>query len=281
MSNENVGSVIQALRKEKKITQEALAEAIGVSGQAVSKWENGGMPDVYLIPAIADFFGVTTDKLFSRNIVNFDNIETIVAEYIASLDADKVYEAWFNLFWTSQKAALGMMPAHSMTLEQMNTEKYHEENHYSVINDEYRNGFSSLSLAENQQYAFLMRKPNDYSKLILPAEEYEKLFAALGDIDCLNVLLFLYKRENSKFTEQLLIDNLNIAQEKVQEITASLIKYEMLSAEELELDDKKMIIYSFKARYSFIPFLFFAREIIETPYKFSATSGWANGLRIN
>jgi transcriptional regulator with XRE-family HTH domain len=280
MSSENIGSVIHALRKEKKITQEALAEAVGVSAQAVSRWECGGMPDIYLIPVIADFFGVTIDKLFSRDIINYDNIETIVAEYIASLDADKVYKAWFDLFWTTQKAIMGTMPKHSLALERMSEDKDQETDHYSVINDEHRDGFSTLLLSENQQYGFLMRKPKDYSKLILPVEEYQRLFAVLGDIDCLNVLFFLYKRENSRFTEKLLIDNLNITKEKAQEIIDSLIKYKWLHAEELELDEHKMTIYSFSARHSFIPLLLFAREIIQIPTNFSATSGLDNGLRI-
>ena len=282
MLSETVGKVIKELRKERKLTQEALGEAVGVSSQAVSKWESGsgGMPDIELIPAIADFFGITTDKLFGRDIVTFDNIEMIVAEYVASLDKDKIYKAWFNLFWTAQKAMLGMMPSNSMTIEQMNTDKNDEQGHYSLINDENKDGLSLLSLAENEQYAFLMRKPTDYSKLILPTEAYQELFAVLSDIDCLNALLFLYKRENSKFTEKLLMENLNITEDKAQEVVVLLIKYNFLNAEELELDDKMMTIYSFNARYSFIPFLFFTKEIIQRPAYFSATSGSANHLKI-
>lgn len=45
-----IGSTIAALRKKLGFTQEQLGEAVGVSGQAVSKWENGGAPDtVYAI----------------------------------------------------------------------------------------------------------------------------------------------------------------------------------------------------------------------------------------
>lgn len=242
MLNENIGKVIRELRKERKMTQEALGEAVGVSSQAVSKWESGsgGMPDIELIPAIADFFGITTDKLFGRDVVTFDNIETIVAEYMAALDNENTYKAWFNLFWTAQKAMLGMMPSNSMTVDAMNKDKNDEHGHYSLVNDENKDGFSLLSLAENQQYAFLMRKPTDYSKLILPVEAYQELFAVLSDMDCLNAVLFLYRRENSKFTEKLLMENLNLTKEKAQKVTTLLIKYEFLTDEELELDDKKM-----------------------------------------
>ena len=63
-----LGEKIRTLRKERDISQETLASALGVSFQAVSKWENqASMPDVAMIPAIASFFGVSTDELFDFN----------------------------------------------------------------------------------------------------------------------------------------------------------------------------------------------------------------------
>lgn len=60
----NIGSNIAALRKQKGITQEELANELGVSAQAVSKWENNSScPDVSLLTSIADYFGVTVDAL--------------------------------------------------------------------------------------------------------------------------------------------------------------------------------------------------------------------------
>ncbi|MBQ1233076.1 MAG: helix-turn-helix domain-containing protein [Clostridia bacterium] len=64
-----IGEKIKTLRKQKNISQEVFAGYLGVSFQAVSKWENGlTMPDVALIPAIASFFGVSTDELFDFNL---------------------------------------------------------------------------------------------------------------------------------------------------------------------------------------------------------------------
>jgi len=66
--NINLGKKIRQLRKGKNLSQEVLAQVLGVSFQAVSKWENGtSMPDVAMIPALAGFFGVSTDELFDFN----------------------------------------------------------------------------------------------------------------------------------------------------------------------------------------------------------------------
>lgn len=64
-----LGEKIKSLRKQKNISQEVFANYLGVSFQAVSKWENGNtMPDVTMIPAIASFFCVSTDELFDFNL---------------------------------------------------------------------------------------------------------------------------------------------------------------------------------------------------------------------
>ncbi len=63
--NETIGQVIRRLRKERDFTQEELAEQLGVTAQAVSKWESEiGMPDISQVVPLANLFGVTTDVLF-------------------------------------------------------------------------------------------------------------------------------------------------------------------------------------------------------------------------
>lgn len=77
-----LGEKIKSLRKQKNISQEVFANYLGVSFQAVSKWENGNtMPDVTMIPAIASFFGISTDELFDFNLFETEKqVEAICAE---------------------------------------------------------------------------------------------------------------------------------------------------------------------------------------------------------
>ena len=49
-----MGEILSTLRKQKGVTQEEMGKALGVSMQAVSRWENGGAPDIMLLPALAD-----------------------------------------------------------------------------------------------------------------------------------------------------------------------------------------------------------------------------------
>ena len=86
-----LGEKIKTLRKQKNISQEVLAQYLGVTFQAVSKWENGTtMPDVATIPAIASFFGVSTDELFDFNLYETQKqVEAIVDEHSRYRDTDK------------------------------------------------------------------------------------------------------------------------------------------------------------------------------------------------
>ena len=64
-----IGKNIKYLRRQKGITQLQLADYLGITAQAVSKWENGhSAPDVYLLPRIAEFFSVSIDTLMRSEL---------------------------------------------------------------------------------------------------------------------------------------------------------------------------------------------------------------------
>ena len=75
----NLGTKIRELCRRDGCTQENLAEFLGVSAQAVSRWESGGSyPDMEMIPSIANFFHISIDELFGYNDNREKRIEEIV-----------------------------------------------------------------------------------------------------------------------------------------------------------------------------------------------------------
>ena len=92
--NLKLGEKIRTLRKSKNISQEVLANYLGVSFQAVSKWEKGEtLPDVTLIPAIACFFEVSTDELFDFNRLETEQKVLKLCGEIADWRNDRPEEA--------------------------------------------------------------------------------------------------------------------------------------------------------------------------------------------
>ena len=86
----NIGESIRELRRIHGKTQEALANALGVTAQAVSRWEAGATyPDMELIPSIANFFGISIDRLFGYNGERESKISAILEKIDALND-----ESW-------------------------------------------------------------------------------------------------------------------------------------------------------------------------------------------
>jgi transcriptional regulator with XRE-family HTH domain len=86
MEDITIGKNIAALRKQKGITQEQLAEAISISPQAVSKWETGiSQPDTMTMPLIADFFQVSIDYLYRRKDAAGDELYETVFQKVCNV----------------------------------------------------------------------------------------------------------------------------------------------------------------------------------------------------
>lgn len=86
-----LGETIKAYRKQMKLTQEQLADIMGVTVGAVSKWESGlSNPDIMLLPELARLFGVSLDVLFSFELA--DHSADDLAEEIKAYRLDKQYD---------------------------------------------------------------------------------------------------------------------------------------------------------------------------------------------
>ncbi len=88
-----IGKNIADLRKNSGMTQEQLAEMLGVSSQTISKWENEvTMPDIMLLPVIAGCFDITVDELYcgkkptkKQQVIDYDDIPEMLYDTVIDL----------------------------------------------------------------------------------------------------------------------------------------------------------------------------------------------------
>jgi len=80
----SIGKQIRTLRQRKGVTQEAMAEVLGVTAQAISKWENSvTTPDIELLPKLAIYFGVKIDELFQiPKEQEYERIQNIIWDFV-------------------------------------------------------------------------------------------------------------------------------------------------------------------------------------------------------
>ncbi len=258
---QQIGARIAELRKSRGVTQEELAAAAGVSAQAVSKWERGGVPDVALLPAIADFFDVSIDTLFGREGER-DHIQEAVFTTIQDCAPDERPELALELCWMMEKALCGTdTPDKGGTLSEY--DELTHPRHSAYITDA---GMTQMRLNKSGRYFFLLSGEAGLPSDILDMDGIGKLFARLAESDFREALLFLYKRQShSFFTEALLCEQLGLTAERAHEVMEAFKQYHLLWEQSMELNDRTEVIYLFKPNVSFVGLLLFAQACAVAP----------------
>ena len=100
MSESLLCGQIARYRKAAGMTQEELGRAVGVSTQAVSRWDCGGTPDVALLPAIADRLGVSIDALFGRDGDAPQDMDWQFSQWLQAIPKDDRMIQLFRLLGT-------------------------------------------------------------------------------------------------------------------------------------------------------------------------------------
>lgn len=235
----NIGNRIKELRVKNKVTQEELAKSLQVSTQAVSKWENGGSPDLELVPLIATYFNVTTDYLFDMNDSDIVNIDKKVVKYIQSFDLENRMNVVYDLAFKMSIATRGD--------EIENQDEFDEE----INNDDMFStimgpeGIAITSLAKNNKIFMCLPKDDksDYSKMLLSKDKQRKFCEYLSDEIFYNTLIFLHSRNGGNFTEQLLIDNLNITCDEAKAVLQKMKEFKIVSCTDYPINDTTIKLY--------------------------------------
>ena len=264
----SIGKHIADLRKQKGITQETLAEAVGVSGQAVSKWESGGNPDIELLQPIADYFAVSVDRLFGREALNSADLRGYLRK---TTDINERTLKIFEFCWQMEFAAFetGVQASgYNEADNKMPDITEHYQNCFSQILLD--SGMTSLNMDNDMRYFFVAPQPEEgWGNTLHYKEIYKDMFTFLADEAALQALLFLYARESAaSFTPKLLEKQFGIAQPKAMEILDGLQRYRLVRTQNIELDDEMETVYNFNPNPAMVPFLMFLEELIRRPNSF-------------
>lgn len=267
MNATTIGKQIAQMRREKGVTQEELANHVGVSTQAVSKWENGGAPDVELLPKIADFFSVSIDALFGRSISDYEDPRAAIVKKLINTPDDEKFKLAFDYCWDVNRS---LMPgsvakyfsADNDSVDALTQSMKPNEQRFSSIRQ--NNGFTMVGIGNRQQYFLLVPEPKDENAAYLDGIDYPAFFAHLADKDVFNTCVLAYKRHHKNaFTVDLLVKSLDMTPEKAEKVLKILVKYEILGTGRVEIDGKIQNTYHCYPEAAFMAMLIFAREIID------------------
>lgn len=244
------------------ITQEELGNLVGVTTQAVSKWERGGTPDAELLPNIARTLGVSIDALFDMEQGADSRLEDMIIEELYSKEDMEAFEravslciaiefGLFKINSLKNKAAAEMM-------DSVNDENDHE--YYSTLVTD--DGLVRVRLSQNGRYFFIMPEPEEgYRSFLENIEGLSKTFRLLADKDTLKILFFMYQRINKKSSSELIAEGVGVSVEKVEKLMEQLADFNIVECSDVETVSGDMKAYAMHKEATMVPLLTFAREL--------------------
>ena len=263
-----IGEKIAKYRKLKGYTQDKLGEMVGVSGQAVSKWENGGVPDTYLLPTISEVLGVSIDALFGaeKKISDYSADEILDVLFAFCLqktdckdDRIDLFEFMFDTIWTVQSAYFGN-EIRPILKDVIKKNRGNPQITSQIINDE---GTTYLSLVENFPFFCAVRDTPEISKKLLSEKNFGEFFSLLASDDGMKAIVFTQSTtETSQYTADMMAKKIGITLERFLEIEPLLVKYGLLNEDSLTLNDSEIKVYRKWSNPEIRPLLMMAYQFI-------------------
>ena len=246
--NLNIGKVIYELRKKAKVTQEQLANAVGVSVPAVSKWENNtSYPDITLLPAIARYFNTSIDELMSYDMtLSTEEIDVFIKKCQSMLQTQpfemivKECESYLHQYPNSLELKLNIGSLYMMSFSFLTEESDFLEMMNKAI-ALFEEAATSSDIKVQEQAHFLLASLYGMTEDEKKAEEV-LLKIPKSELNRDDLLIPIYIRQK-RYDEAKKMIQTNIMR-ALQSITLYLSNYENLAIKEdnLELAEKLLLI---------------------------------------
>jgi len=241
----NIGENIKRCRLEKGMTQEQLANIVGVSNQAVSKWEcDGSIPDGLLFVPIADALGVTTDNLFGRETTYEKDIYHGIIKLLENTPDENRMEKAREICWQTEKGLFGGVKGEYRPDELKN------QAYSSYVTRD--TGFTSISHRRDISFFSLFTEPPEgFDVLKQYFEQFKELFRAFGDEYVLKSFLFIYsKARGYTFEKEVLAKECGIPDDRLDDVMAKLGF--IAKPKEVTINGEKRVVYAANQRHELI-----------------------------
>ena len=262
MKHNLIGNKIRELRMDHNMTQAELGNAVGVSMQAVSKWERGGTPDIDVLISIAHYFGVTMDELLGLVPDSSGQLSDVLFSTLLHSTAQNKMEEATDYCWSIFKGMSGLPSIQNYSYSSAFASDI-ENSRCRVSNNQ---GISYFLASQDARIFAISPEPEEgFNSMLSNDAEYVELFRFLSDPDVFRLLLFICTRPQSLFSKRLAANSTNISEIKVKKVFPEFEKRGWIVKENADMDGGAITLYRTACKEHFIFFLLFAREMIIHP----------------
>ena len=249
---------IKSFRLEKNLTQEQLAAKLGISAQAVSKWETSETyPDGALLVPLANELEVSLDELFGNDYVSMADISDRIIKLIRKTDAKEQFNVVRDIGWQIERGLFNC---------RMEIEKKYDPNEIKnlnnasyILND---NGFTIVSNGKEPFFAVFPQPAEGYGYFLNDKDDLQKIFAALSHKATMNALIYLYqKTENYVFESAVLAKDCEIPNDQINAVIEDLFTLKVIWKRKISINGEEHILYYSQPSHKLLAVLLMAREI--------------------
>lgn len=246
---------IKTLRMEKGLTQEQLAAQLGVSPQAVSKWETSETyPDGAILCDLACALDTSLDVLFDNPVHSMRDISSRIRDLLADTAKEEQFHVIRDLCWQIEKALCS-----SIGWEYGPDELRNVKNHSYILNDY---GFTHVSNGKAPFFSVFPAYGNNFAEAIGDGEEMRKIFAAISSPDTMKAVLFILRcEEKYLFEGEYLAEACGIEATSLDGVMDALCSLHQVSRYAVEIDGEVRSLYYATPTHTMIALLLFAKEL--------------------
>lgn len=238
-----LGEIIKSLRKRDGRTQDALAEALGISAQAVSRWEtNMAYPDMELIPSIANYFNVSIDELFGYDSERDKKVDEIIRKVDAYEIKSRGDDGWVDECIVILREGLAEFPQNEKLLmslaDTLSEAGWRRHNEWLYYDEE---GYMQHNYDQHRTNEYWMEAVKVCEKLVSTSHDQGIVARSIS------ILVLLYRNfgENAKaiayakrmpslkYSQEILLAAATDGKEEAQYISEALLKLASKFAEQL------------------------------------------------
>lgn len=228
-----ISEIIASLRKSKGMTQEALANTLGVSPQTVSKWETGTtMPDILLLPLIADVFGTTIDALFGIKFASGGR------KYSKNNLHEELYQRFFYEmagFWQDES-------------DKLSREEHAEESRQYILSHPevqtmVQSNLTGNGVYANNELALIFRREETTIRDLLDDDTAWTVLKRFADGETRAVFKFIVCNTERSFTSSLIAAKCGIDVALAERALENLLRMSLVSRNDVDTGDGILYVY--------------------------------------
>lgn len=249
---------IKQFRLERKLTQEQLATKLGISSQAVSKWETSETyPDGSMLVPLAQALSVSLDRLLGNEIYTMEDISSRIKNLLLTTPEKDRLHLVRKLCWQIEKGLFNCRcPIERFYLpDELNWKKassYHLSDY----------GFTHISNGMTPFFAVFPEYGDNLTQAINDGEEVRKIFEAMSLPEVMRALLWIHRKEEDfVFEPALLGKECELTDEILHIVLERLHQLCLVHKLDVELNGEPRVLYSTHPSHKVIALFILAREI--------------------